>query len=35
MTLAINKMDEIGLNNTACHECLPKKTNIKWQQKVF
>ena len=27
MTLVINKMDEIGLNNTACHECLPKKTN--------
>ena len=28
LTLAINKMDGLGLINTAHPECLPKKTNV-------
>ena len=28
MTPAIDKMDGRGLINTACHECLPKKTKV-------
>ena len=28
MTLAIEKVNGHGLSNTACHECMPKKTKI-------
>ena len=28
ITLAVDKMDGCGHINTACHECLPKKTKV-------
>ena len=37
ITLAIDKMDGCGLSNTACRECLPKKTKVTqyWLQKDY
>ena len=27
---AVNKLNGHGLSNTACHECVPKKTKVTW-----
>ena len=30
MTRTISKLNRCDLSNTACCECLPKKTNVMW-----